>query len=366
MISSMKRSLSVAVVLLAVSALAPAARAVPVRLLTQNNELVTFDSGSPGTASLPEPITGLGTFTLVGMDVRTTVQTLSPANPGVGTLWALGVDGVYTRLFVINPATAAATPVGPVLTGIDGSGSGPNGWFFGHNPGTDRFRLMNFVNNYELDPNSMTFVKQADLAGFPNPNGSAFETASYGQSPKIFFVDQDVPSDRLFSSADIAGGSYAPVGFTGLDFSIGSGLDIFGETTLFAADVGGITLYSINRSTGAATPIGPIVGAPSVRAIAIAPPSFPGKLPVKLTVKGKKRIETSAASVKIRGTAKSQAGIKRVEYRVGKAKKAKKAKGKAKWNAKVRVKRGLNVITFRAVGTNDVLSKPKKVRVRRN
>ncbi len=363
MIPFMKRFLLLPVVLFAASILAPAARALPVRLLTQNNELVTFDSSSPGTASAPVPITGLGAFDLVGMDVRTTVQTLSPANPGVGTLWALGVDGVYTRLFVINPATAAATPVGPVLTGIDNSG-GDNAWFFGHNPGTDRFRLINFVDNYELNPNTLAFVKQTDLANFPNPNGSAFETVSFGQSSKIFFIEQ-APNDSLHTSTNIAGGTYTLVGDTGLSFSIGSGLDIFGGTTLFAATVGVANLYSINRTTGTATLIGSINGNPTIRAIAIAPPSFPKKLPVNLTVKGKKRIETSAASVRVRGTAKSQAGIKRVEYRVGKAK-AKKAKGKTKWNAKVRVKPGRSVITFRAVGMNDVLSKPKKVRVKRN
>jgi len=131
-------------VVVALSVSSPFASAVPVYLLTQNNSLVTMDSASPGTASAAVAITGLGTFDIVGIDIRTTVQTISPANPGVGSLWALGVDGANTRLFVINPATAAATPVGPVLIGIAG-GDGDNGWFFGHDPGLDRFRILNAV-----------------------------------------------------------------------------------------------------------------------------------------------------------------------------------------------------------------------------
>lgn len=144
------------------------ARAVPVYLLTQNNFLVTMDSASPSGASAPVAITGTGSFQIVGIDIRTTVQTVGAANSGVGSLWALGIDGANAQVFVINPATAVATPVGPVLSGIDGTGSGDNGWFFGHDPGSDRFRMMNFVNNYLLDPNTITYVQQSDLMGFPN------------------------------------------------------------------------------------------------------------------------------------------------------------------------------------------------------
>jgi len=348
-------------VVVALSIITPFAGAVPVYLLTQNNSLVTMDSASPGTASAAVAITGLGTFDIVGIDIRTTVQTISPANPGVGSLWALGVDGANTRLFVIDPATAAATPVGPVLTGIDGSGSGDNGWFFGHNPGNDRFRLMNFVNNYELDPNTITFTTQTNLINFPNPNGSAFETASFGQSPKLFLMEQN-PNDSLHSATNIASGNFALVGDTGLSFSIGSGLDVAGGTMLFATTTAVANLYSINRSTGAATLIGAINGNPTVRALTIAPASFPPKLPVTIRAKGPKVISTSAALVTIKGTAKSGAGIKRVDFRVGKAK-AKKAKGKTRWTARVPVKLGANKVTIRATGGNDVVSKPARVTI---
>jgi len=355
----MKRLLA----LLAFAALfsASPAQAQTVHLLTQSNQLLTFDSANPGGAGAPVAITGLGGFDLVGIDVRTTVQTIAPANPGVGSLWALGVNGANTQLFVINPATAAATPVGPVLAGIDGSLSGENGWFFGHNPGSDRFRLINSANNYELNPNTMTFVQQADLTGFPNLNGSAFETASFGENPRIYFVEQGA-TDNLHTSTNIASGNHTVVGDTGVDFTLGSGLDILGGQMLLAAPVGGFArLYSINRSTGLATLIGDLNGNPSIRGISIQPISFPGRLPVVLRVQGKKKLVTSAPSVRIRGKARSRAGIKRVEYRVGKAK-PKRAKGTTRWRARVKLSPGVNKIRFRAIGGNDVRSKTQRVR----
>lgn len=184
----MKRFLRLSIVLITAFLRAPSAQALTVYLLSDSNGLTTFDSDNPAIAPpVPTPISGLGAFDLVGIDVRTTVQTLSPANPGVGSLWAMGIQGTDAQFFVINPATHVATPVGPVIPGIEGV-DGPNAWYFAHDPGRDRFRLINFTNNYELNPNTMSVVKQADLVGFHNVNGSAFETVSYGQNAKMFFL----------------------------------------------------------------------------------------------------------------------------------------------------------------------------------
>lgn len=334
----------------------PIARAVPCVLLTQTNELITFDSANPAGASAAVTITGLGSFDLVGIDVRSTIQSVGAANPGVGSLWALGVDGANTRIFIINPTTAVATPVGPVLAGIDGTGSGDNGWFFGHHPGTDRFRLINFKKNYELNPNTITFTPQTELTGNPNLNGSAFETASFGQASKIFFVEQT--GDALYTSPNIANGTYTHVGNTGLSFSLGAGLDIVDNTTLFATTVGGsATLYSVNRSTGVATLIGAINGNPAIRALTIQPTAA-----VILKVKGKKKFTTSSRVKKLRGTASSQAGIKQVDVRIKKGK-IKKAKGTTRWSARVKLKPGLNRVTVQATGNNLILSKPARVKI---
>jgi len=356
----MKATLLSSVLLFAAWFTTTTAQAVPCVLLTQSNGLITLDSTSPGTASAAVAITGLGAFTLVGIDVRTTVQTVGPANPGVGTIWALGVNGANRQLFVINPATAAATAVGPVLTGIT-AGDGDNGWYFGHDPGKDRFRIMNAQNNYELNPNNLTFVQQANVANFPNVNGSAFATASFGETTPIFFVNQ-IPNDTLCTSKFMSTGFYTNVGNTGLNFILGSGLDIAGNTTLLATTVGVATLYNVNRATGAATVIGTINGNPAIRALAIRPATFPRRLPVTVRVNGPLKIETSLPVVTIRGTAACQAGIKGVEFRVGNSG-ARKAKGKTRWTARIALKRGPNVVNFRATGNNLIRSRPARVSI---
>ncbi len=153
------------------------------------------------------------------------------------------------------------------------------------------------------------------------------------------------------------------VGALGISFSAGVGLDIFGAQTLFAADDGGTArLFSVNRTAGAATLIGAIGGNPTIRAMTIVPPTLPPTLSVTCKVKGAKRITTSLPTVTVRGTAKSLAGIKQVDYRVGKGK-SRKAKGKTNWNAKVKVKPGTNLVFFRASGNNLIRSKQAKVTI---
>jgi hypothetical protein len=359
----MKTLFRFALAILAASALIARSHAITCYALTDGNALVTFDSATPGVAT-NVPITGLAAgFNLVGMDLRTTVQTNNPANPGVGSLWALATDGTLFRTYVINPATAAATPIGPPLAGIDGSGGGDNGWFFGFDPGTDRIRMMNFFRNYELNPNTITFQQQTNLTGFPALSGSAFTTTSFGGASSIYFLEQ--ADDGLYTSANISVGTYSSVGPTGVSFSLPAGLDISGGLTLMAANVGGTTqLYSLNRSTGAATLIGAIMGNPTVRALTIRPATFPPVAAVKIKVNGKKRITTSKAALRIKGTASCDVGIDRVEYKVNK-RNFRKADGTTKWKFKAKLKPGKNVVTVRAVGNNDVKSKAVKVRITR-
>ncbi len=338
------------------------ARAIPCLALTDGNQLLAFDSNNPALVT-STVITGLGGYTLVGLDIRTTVQTTGPANPGVGSLWAIGNSGALYQLFVINPATGAATPIGAPLVGLSVV-PGDNAWFFGFDPATDRIRFMGFLSNYEIDPNTATVVTQTDIGGFINFNGSAFNTASFGGSSQPYLVE--VGGDDLRTSANISTGVVTPIGPLGIDISLPNGLDIFESTTLLAArPVATTQLFNVNRTTGAATLIGNVGGNPVIRALTIVPPSFPPTLPVTVKIKGPKKFNTTAARAKLRGTAKSDAGITRVEYRVGNKGKFKKAKGTRKWRANARLNPGVNKIIVRAIGGNDVRSRPARVRVTR-
>ena len=73
------------------------AKAVPIYITTSTNQLLSFDSSTPGTIATNVALTGLQAGeTAVGIDFR-------PAN---GVLYAVGSG---SRLYVINTTTGAAT-----------------------------------------------------------------------------------------------------------------------------------------------------------------------------------------------------------------------------------------------------------------
>ena len=117
--------LSVVAGTLAASPSAQAARMFAIG--SSNNVLRSFDSASPGTALSVVTISGLaaGEFA-AGIDVR----------PSTGELYAVTTAD---RLYVLNPVSGAATPVGtsafsPSLAGSVGMDI---------NPVVDRVRLVN-------------------------------------------------------------------------------------------------------------------------------------------------------------------------------------------------------------------------------
>jgi hypothetical protein len=95
----------------------------------------------------------------------------------------------------------------------------------------------------------------------------------------------------------------------------------------------------------------------------IQPTSFPTPVSVTVKVSGKKKITTTASSLKIKGNAASKAGITLVQYKIGKGK-LKKARGTTKWSFQAKLKPGTNKITVIATGGNDIQSTPAKVKVK--
>jgi hypothetical protein len=144
--------------------IAPAgAGAVTIYGVTTTNNLLTFDSATPGTAS-SVAITGLQAGeNILGIDLR-------PAN---GQLYALGST---SRLYTINPATGAATQVGsgPFSPALVGTSFG-----FDFNPVVDRIRVVSDADqNFRLNPDTGTVVAtdnnlayaSGDLNFGTNPN----------------------------------------------------------------------------------------------------------------------------------------------------------------------------------------------------
>src|SRR5690349_2929389 len=89
--------------------LATAARAETLYGVNTANQLVRFDSATPGTLSVVGTISGLQSGEdVVGIDFR----------PATGQLYALGST---SRLYVINKTTAAAAYVASLSTPLSGT-----------------------------------------------------------------------------------------------------------------------------------------------------------------------------------------------------------------------------------------------------
>jgi hypothetical protein len=125
---------------------APSAAAPAVGVNTAGTSLLLFDTATPGTMT-PVPITGLGPGeTIAGIDRR----------PATGALYGLGVvDGGATdalRLYRIDPATGAATPIAPAPVTAQ---TGGTDYGVDFTPLVDRLRVINDGNeNLRLNPNS--------------------------------------------------------------------------------------------------------------------------------------------------------------------------------------------------------------------
>jgi hypothetical protein len=336
------------------------ARALTTYALTDTGHLLVFDSGNPSSVTDKGAITGIGLDTLVGLTIRTTTQTLNPANPGVGSIWVIGHTSTNFHLYIVDPSSAAASMIGGTLTGISTS-AGDDAYGFGFDPATDRFRLTSVQFNYQIDPNTITLVQQSSFAGFPAQSGAAFTTASFGGTSVFYNINRDASPDVLQASTDISTGQVSVVGSLGLgDTSAPEGLTISDGTALLAT---GGTLYSLNLGTGGATSIGAISGSPNIRGLAIMPSTFPPTLSVTVKISGPKVIITNQAAILIRGRATCQAGIKLVQYRVGNGPLIN-ARGTTSWRLVARrLHPGVNVVRVRATGNNDVVSAYARVRV---
>jgi len=243
--------------------------------LTSAGALVSFDSKTPATVSTPTPITGLATGeSLLGITIR-------PAN---GKLYGLGST---SRLYEINRSTSAVTAVGtaPFTPALSGATFG-----FDFNPTVDRIRVVSDTEqNLRLHPDMGTVVDfDAAMAGIQpdtnlNPPGSvgavAYTNSVAGAATTTLF-GIDFGSDSLVRQGGPNGtpspnlGALTTIGTLGVDTADPVGFDISPQDgTAFAVfQTGGSSkLYTVNVATGAASLVGTVGGAGTVKAIAVAP-----------------------------------------------------------------------------------------------
>jgi hypothetical protein len=241
--------------------------------LTTTNQLVSFDSATPGTINTTVGITGLQAGeTLLGIDFR-------PANGG---LYALGST---SRLYSINPLTGVATQVGSAGSfTLSGTSFGAD-----FNPTVDRLRVTsNTGQNLRLNPNdgtlSATDTPLAYAAGDANAGttprvvGSAYTNNFAGAvSTTLYAIDSNL--DVLATQNPPNAGVLNTVGALGFNTSDLVGFDISGSgiayALLTAPAANSSQLFTINLSTGAATLIGTVGGGVTLNGLAAPIGSVP-------------------------------------------------------------------------------------------
>lgn len=233
-------------------------KAVTVFGVNTSNQLVRFDSATPGTVSTPIAITGLQAGeTILGIDFR-------PAN---GALYGLGST---SRLYVINRTTGIATQVGSAgLFTLNGTDFG-----FDFNPTVDRIRVVsNTGQNLRLNPDTggLAATDGTLNPGTPNVNAAAYTNNFAGATTTTLFVI-DTTVDALYTQNPPNAGTLNLVGPLGVDASNVNGFDIapFGGAAYAALTVAGTSrLYTINLTSGAATQVAAIGGGNILRGLAI-------------------------------------------------------------------------------------------------
>ena len=233
-------------------------KAITIFGVNTSNQLVRFDSATPGTVGTPVAITGLQAGeTVLGVDFRA-------ANGG---LYALGST---SRLYLVNKITGVATQVGAsgafTLNGTD--------FGFDFNPTVDRIRVVsNTGQNLRLHPDTGVLAA-TDMPlnpGTPNVNAAGYTNNFAGATTTTLYVI-DSTLNALYTQVPPNNGTLNLVGLLGVDVSEVNGFDIapFNGVAYASLTVGGTArLYTINLGNGLATEVGPIGGGNVLRGLAV-------------------------------------------------------------------------------------------------
>ncbi|MEP7271227.1 MAG: DUF4394 domain-containing protein [Acidobacteriota bacterium] len=256
--------------------------AIPVRVekvfaVNANNNLITFNSLTPGTPMSQVLITGLQPGeTIAGIDFR----------PASGQLFALGSS---SRLYRLNTTTGVATAVSNAVLNplLNGTSFG-----FDFNPVVDRVRVVSDSRqNLRLHPDlgtvagvdtNLTYAAGDVNAGaLASVTGAAYSDNFAGTpSTSLFVIDSNL--DIVARQGSAGGSPTSPnngqlftIGALGTNVDGEAGFDISDATgsayaSLNASGASSTQFYTVNLATGAATLVGSIGGGARIRGIAIA------------------------------------------------------------------------------------------------
>ena len=230
--------------------LAAAASAETLYGVNTSNQLVRFDSATPGTLATVGTISGLQAGEdVVGIDFR----------PATGQLFALGST---SRLYVINKTTAGATFVATLSTTLSGTAFGVD-----FNPTVDRLRIVsNTGQNLRVNPNDGATLVDGAINPATTGLTAAAYTNSFAGATTTTLYDIDTATDQLFVQNPPNAGTLVLVGSLGTDIQSMTGFDIStGSNTGYlvataTVGIGNPTLFTVNLTTGAATAVGAVGG----------------------------------------------------------------------------------------------------------
>lgn len=274
--------------IIALAGLGTAANAELVYGLTDNNDLVTWDSGDSTNLLSGVAVWGMQqNESLRGIDFR----------PATGQLYAVGS---YNNLYTVDVNTGQATQVGsgPFAPSANGSSFG-----FDFNPVIDRIRYVSDANqNLVLNPNDGTstlvtslFFGAGDMNEGVDPSvvGSAYTNSFMGAtSTQLYGIDSEL--DILVTQANSAG-TLMTVGSLGVDINDTLSFDISGSSgfafaTMQLSDMSSSTFWMIDLSTGSATMLGEIGGGGVITSMAVTPaPASLGLLGLGGAMMGRRR-----------------------------------------------------------------------------
>jgi hypothetical protein len=215
--------------------------------LSPGNLLVWFGQNNSGRGQ-SIPVRGID-GNLQGIDFR----------PADGRLYGVSdTDKIYT----INPNTGAATQVGTLSTSFDGGYQSG----FDFNPQLDRLRINSLRQNFSVNVDNGAAAAQTALAYIagdrnagrdPNVTSAAYTNNVAGTpSTQLFTIDYDL--DVLALQDPPPTGQLRTIGSLGVNLSPIGGFDIVtnGQGVNRAFAVSGSTLYTIDLTTGRASPAG--------------------------------------------------------------------------------------------------------------
>ena len=193
--------------------------------LTSAGRLVTFNLAE-GAVRTATAVTGLqGGEVLVGLDVR-------PGGATANQAIALGSSG---RLYVIDPATAAATVKATLVadpSDITAAFTALTGAQFGvdFNPVADRLRVVSTTGqNLRINADTGATITDGDLnvAATPRLGVTAVAyTNDFSTACRTALYYLDTTTDELFTTTDPNGGALTLVGVLGVNADAVSAFDI--------------------------------------------------------------------------------------------------------------------------------------------